>query len=338
MNESNLSETTLKRSQSGFFARWGNRLGPFIGLLLVVGIFAALVPVGVMPESFLTARNFETILRQSTIVGIASLGMTAIIVTAGIDLSVGSIIALSTVVIAILLNLGASPIWAALGGVVAGALCGAITGGLITRLKVVPFIVTLGMLLIVRGVAKGLAHEQRIEAPMSWLNELLATLPADRKWMLLPPGVWVFLVLALVVAGCLRYTRWGRHVFAVGSNESAARLCGVAVERVKLTVYLLAGLMAGLSGVMQFSRLTVGDPSVATGLELDVIAAVVIGGGSLSGGEGSITGTVVGALIMSVIRAGCSQMGLPNWIQEILTGSIIVAAVALDRWRHKTAS
>ena len=235
-----------------------------------MGIFAALVPVGVMPESFLTARNFETILRQSTIVGIASLGMTAIIVTAGIDLSVGSIIALSTVVIAILLNLGASPIWAALGGVVAGALCGAITGGLITRLKVVPFIVTLGMLLIVRGVAKGLAHEQRIEAPMSWLNELLATLPADRKWMLLPPGVWVFF-------GSWRWSWPDACAIPDGEDMSLRsvrtsrrpRLCGVAVERVKLTVYLLAGLMAGLSGVMQFSpthgRRPVGGHRVGAG-------------------------------------------------------------------------
>jgi ribose/xylose/arabinose/galactoside ABC-type transport system permease subunit len=147
--------------------------------------------------------------------------------------------------------------------------------------------------------------------------------------------VWLLFALALLMAGVLRYTRLGRHTFAVGSNEQTARLCGVAVDRVKVTVYALAGGLAGLAGLMQFSRLTVGDPSVATGLELDVIAAVVIGGGSLSGGEGSILGTLVGALIMTVIRAGCSQMGLPNWVQEIVTGAIIVAAVALDRLRHR---
>jgi ribose/xylose/arabinose/galactoside ABC-type transport system permease subunit len=136
----------------------------------------------------------------------------------------------------------------------------------------------------------------------------------------------------------LRYARLGRHIFAVGSNELTARLCGVAVERVKLIVYTISAAFAGLAGLMQFSRLTVGDPTVAVGTELDVIAAVVIGGGSLSGGEGSILGSLVGALIMTVIRSGCSQLGLPNWVQEIVTGAIIVLAVALDRLRHRRAA
>ncbi len=142
-------------------------------------------------------------------------------------------------------------------------------------------------------------------------------------------------LLALATAVVLRYTRLGAHIFSIGSNEKTARLCGVHVERVKVTVYTLTGALAGLTGVLQFSRLTVGDPTVAVGLELDVIAAVVIGGGSLSGGEGTVTGTLVGAFIVTVIRAGTSQMGLPNWVQEIVTGTIIVAAVAIDRWRHR---
>jgi ribose/xylose/arabinose/galactoside ABC-type transport system permease subunit len=124
-------------------------------------------------------------------------------------------------------------------------------------------------------------------------------------------------------------------VVAVGSNEQAARLCGVSVPRVRLAVYLLGGLFAGIAGLMQFSRLTVGDPTGAIGLELNVIAAVVIGGGSLAGGEGSVLGTLIGALIMQVLQSGCSQMGWPNWVQEIVTGAIIVAAVALDRFRHR---
>jgi ribose/xylose/arabinose/galactoside ABC-type transport system permease subunit len=155
--------------------------------------------------------------------------------------------------------------------------------------------------------------------------------------MLVPWGVWLLLLLALAAGGLLRFTRFGRHVFAIGSNELTARLCGVAVERVKLTVYALSAALAGLAGVMQFSRLTVGDPTVASGVELDVIAAVVIGGGSLSGGEGSVLGSLVGALIMTVIRSGCSQMGLPNWVQEIVTGTVIVLAVMLDRWRHRVS-
>jgi ribose transport system permease protein len=318
------------------WGEWLNRLGPLLGLMLVVGIFAAMVPIGWMPESFLTQRNFETVLRHTTIVGIAALGMTLVIISGGIDLSVGSTIALATVVIAVLLDrFGFGPAAAALGGIAVGALCGLINGVLITRLKVVPFIVTLGMMQLVRGVGKWIAREQRIDAPATWLNDLVATLPAEQRWMLLPPGVWLLVVLALLVAALLRYTTLGRHTVAIGSNEQTARLCGVRVNAVKVTVYTLAAALAGLAGVMQFSRLTVGDPSVAVGLELEVIAAVVIGGGSLSGGEGSVGGTLIGALIMTVIRTGCSQMGLPTFVQEIVTGVIIVLAVALDRLRQR---
>jgi ribose transport system permease protein len=314
-------------------AAWLNRLGPLFGLAAIFALFAA-----VGPESFSSTGNLETIARQTAIVGIAALGMTMIIIAGGIDLSVGSIIALVTVVIAALLQSGAHPLVAALGGIGAGALCGLLNGILITRVRVVPFIVTLGTLLVVRGVAKGLAREQKIDAPLTWLNDLLSALPRNRAWQLVPPGVWLMILLALVIAALLRYTRLGRHIYAVGSNEQTARLCGVAVERVKVVVYTLSATLAGLAGLMQFSRLTVGDPTVAVGLELDVIAAVVIGGGSFSGGEGSVLGTIVGALIMTVIRSGCSQMGLPNWVQEIVTGSIIVLAVALDRLRHRRNS
>jgi ribose/xylose/arabinose/galactoside ABC-type transport system permease subunit len=314
---------------------WLNRLGPVLALALVYGLFAV-----VGPESFSSPRNLETMARQTAIVGTAALGMTLVIVSGGIDLSVGSMIALSTVVIAYLQkeSVGVSPLVAACAGVLAGAVCGLANGLLITQLRVVPFIVTLGMLLIVRGAAKGLAGEQKIDAPFNWLAGILAALGPDRKWTLLPPGVWMLILLSLAVAGLLHYTRLGRHIFAIGSNEQTARLCGVAVERVKVIVYTVAGGFAGLAGLMQFSRLTVGDPSVAVGVELDVIAAVVIGGGSLSGGEGSVLGTLVGALIMTVIASGCDQMGIPNWVQEIVTGTIIIAAVALDRLRHRRTS
>jgi ribose/xylose/arabinose/galactoside ABC-type transport system permease subunit len=170
---------------------------------------------------------------------------------------------------------------------------------------------------------------------LTWLVDLLAALRPGQSWQLFPTGVWILILLALLVAGMLRYTKLGRHIYAVGSNEQTARLCGVPVERVKVLVYTLSAGLAGVAGIMQFSRLTVGDPTVAVGVELDVIAAVVIGGGSLSGGEGSILGSIVGAIIMTVIRSGCSQMGLPNWVQEIVTGAIIVLAVALDRLRHR---
>jgi ribose/xylose/arabinose/galactoside ABC-type transport system permease subunit len=230
-----------------------------------------------------------------------------------------------------------SPLRAALGGVAGAALCGLANGVLITRLKVVPFIVTLGTMLIVRGAAKGLADERRIEAPATWLNGLLRTVEAGRG-LFLPPGIWILAVLALLVAGLLRYTVFGRHLFAIGSNERTARLCGVRVERVKVAVYTLSAALAGVAGVMQFAKLSVGDPTVAVGLELDVIAAVIIGGGSLTGGNGTVLGTVLGATIMSVVAIGCSQHGLANWVQQIVTGSIIVLAVALDRWRQGARS
>jgi ribose transport system permease protein len=315
----------MKRSSSLIQA-----LGPLIGLVLIFTLFAVMGP-----ESFSSLNNLETIARQTAIVGTAALGMTLIIIAGGIDLSVGSIIALVTVVTAALLQGGTAPLLAALGGVAAGVACGFINGYLITRLKVVPFIVTLGTLLVVRGAAKGFAHEQKIDAPLTWLKELLASLPPGEGWRIVPSGVWLAIALAFLVAGILLYTRLGRHIIAIGSNEQTARLCGVPVDRVKVIVYSLGGLFAGVAGILQFSRLTIGDPTVAMGVELDVIAAVVIGGGSLSGGEGSIAGTIVGALIMTVIRSGCAQMGLPNWVQEMVTGIIIVIAVALDRWRQR---
>ncbi len=338
------AKTALERNSS--WRRWLNTIGPVLALLLVYMIFAVIAPA-----SFRTSRNLEMIARQTTIVGIAALGATLVIIAGGIDLSVGSVVALSTVVTAWLLqrsgisgtltNMGCPwmlPWIAAMMGVGAGAFCGFVSGTLITRLRVLPFIVTLGMMLVVRGSAKGIGREQKIDVEpglLRWLEELLASVPKEQSWMLVPIGVWILIILAILTAALLRYTRLGRHIFAIGSNEQTARLCGVAVENVKLSVYTLGGLFAGLAGLMQFSRLTVGDPTVAVGLELDVIAAVVIGGGSLSGGEGSVLGTMVGALIMTVIASGCTQMGMPNWVQEIITGAIIVIAVTLDRLRHR---
>ena len=302
--------------------------GPVLGLLTVLIVFGLLVG-----PYFFRGANLELIARQTAIVATAALGMTLVIVSGGIDLSVGSIVALCTVVIALMLRADYSPALAALGGIGAAAACGLINGILITSLRVIPFIVTLGMMILVRGAAKGLADERRIEAPATWLNDLLKTLdPGD--WMLLPSGIWLVFALALIVAGILRYTRMGRHIFSIGSNERTARLCGVAVDRTKIAVYTLGAALAGVAGVLQFSRLSVGDPTVAFGLELDVIAAVIIGGGSLLGGRGTVLGTLLGATTMAVILIGCAQKGFPNWVQQIVTGVIIVIAVALDRWRE----
>jgi ribose/xylose/arabinose/galactoside ABC-type transport system permease subunit len=285
------------------------------------------------PETFPTLSNFETILRQTTIVAFAAIGMTYIIISGAIDLSVGSMVALVTVVIALFLEAHVPAFGAAALGISAGLLCGAFNGFLVSKLKVSSFIVTLGGFLLFRGIAKGLADNQKIDAPMTWLADVLATLRPDEKWKVVPPGVWLLIVCAILAALILSKTVFGRNVLAVGGNEEAARLSGINVDRTRIGVFALSGLFVGIAGLMQFSRLTVGDPTVAVGLELDVIAAVVIGGASLSGGEGSIAGSLLGALIMATIRAGCSQIGLDNWVQEIVTGVIIVAAVALDGWR-----
>lgn len=309
-------------------------LGPFMGLALVILIFS-LVPE--VRERFLRPANIMSVATQSVIVALGALGMTFVVITGGIDLSAASNIALSSVIAAYAVNAGVPPFPAVLFGVITGGVIGFLNGVLITRLRLLPFIVTMGMMGIARGTAKWIAGNQKIDAPLSWVNDLMAKSPRP-SWLLAAPGVWLVILLAVAMWFVLKYTVFGRHVFALGSNEAAARLCGVRTDRVKTAVYVIGGLFLGLSGVMEFSRLTVGDPTVAVGLELDIIAAVVIGGASLSGGEGSILGSMVGVLIMSFLRNGCTMMGWPNFIQEIIIGVIIIAAVSLDRLRHRSAT
>ncbi len=308
-----------------------NFLGPFMGLLLVILIFALLPDV---QERFLRLGNFKSVATQSVIVALGALGMTFVIISGGIDLSVASNIALASCVIAYVINAGLPPWLGLVLGVLTGGVIGVINGGLITSLRVVPFIITLGMMGIARGVAKWMAGNQKIDAPITWVNDLMARTPSP-GWLLLAPGVWLMILFAVVTALVLRYTVFGRHVFAIGSNEATARLCGIRTNRAKVLIYALAGLFCGLSGVMEFSRLTVGDPTVAVGLELDIIASVVIGGGSLNGGQGSILGSMIGVFIMSFLRNGCTMMGWPNYIQEIIIGFIIVVAVSLDQFRYR---
>jgi ribose/xylose/arabinose/galactoside ABC-type transport system permease subunit len=319
-------------------------IGPVIGLAFVFALFAAL-----RPSTFLTRDNIEIMMTQTAVVATGSLGMTLIIISGGIDLSVGSAIALVTVVVALMLphskvdaaagahyiTHGYPPLVAALAGVGAGALCGLVVGLLVTRVGLMPFIVTLGMWGAVRGVAKGLAEEKYVHPLDNWLNGLLNPVSLHQRWMLFPTGVWLMLVLAVFVTLLLRYTRFGRHIFAIGSNEQTARLCGVAVERTKTLIYVVAGIFTGIAGVLQCSFLAGGDPVTAKGYELNIIAAVVIGGASLNGGQGSVFGSLIGAVIMTVVANGCTQLEVPNWVQEIVTGGIIVLAVALDRLRQR---
>lgn len=305
-------------------------LGPFVALGLVLILFASL-----LPGQFLSAYNLKTVATQTVIVGLCAIGMTFVIVSGGIDLSVGSSIALSSVVTALALRQG-QPAWlSVLEGVAASAVLGALNGLIVTRLRIVPFIVTLGSMGMARGLAKYLADEQKVDAPAAGLSAWMAKTP-DPEWLLLAPGVWLWLVLAAVAALVLTRTVFGVHALAIGSNESTARLCGIRVERVKWIIYTLCGVCAGLAGSLQFARLTVGDPTTALGKELDVIAAVVIGGGSLAGGSGSLAGSMIGAFLMTVLANGCTLLGVPNYVQEMLVGAIIIAAVAVDRWRHQS--
>jgi len=313
------------------FREWIRRLSPFLGLALVVLIFTLLLDD---PGRFLSIRNLRVVASQTVIVAIGAIGMTVIIISGGIDLSVGSSIALTGVVAALGIRAGWAPLVSIIMGILVGGLIGGIIGFLITRLRVVPFIITLGMLGVARGTAKWLANQQTVDTIPTWVDGMAVTFPSP-TWLVFAPGVWVAVLLAVGMAFVLRRTIFGRHIFALGSNEAAARACGILVERMKIWIYLIAGLFFGLAGIAQMSRLRQGDPTVAIGTELDIIAAVVIGGGSLNGGEGSILGSMIGALIMAFLRNGCQQMGWANYIQEIIIGAIIIAAVAIDQWRSR---
>jgi ribose transport system permease protein len=305
------------------------KAGPFLGLLVVIALFS--IP-GETREFFLTYHNFKTIFTQTVIVAIGALGMTLIIVSGGIDLSVGSSIALSSVVGALLIQKG----WGAPGAVVAvivsGGLIGLLNGSAIAGLRVTPFIITLGTLGVWRGSAKMLASNQTVNYDASPINSWMRT--EDPFSYALPVGVWVTLALAVVTAVILRNTVFGRHVFALGSNEATARLCGIPTTRLKILIYTVAGCFFGLAGLFQLSRLGQGDPTAAVGLELDIIAAVIIGGASLNGGVGTILGSMIGALIMAVLRNGSQLMGWPTPVQEIVIGLVIIVAVFVDKLRQ----
>lgn len=307
--------------------------GPYVGLLFVLGVFC--LNSEVRPY-FLTGANFKIILTQTVIVAICALGMTMIIVGGGIDLSLGSSVALASVVGATLIGKGVPPVWVVLLTICSSGLIGTINGAVISGFRMMPFIVTLGMMGVARGTAKWLAGNQTVNYPESPINRIMA-LEAPEQLFPLPWGVWLTLVLSVVVAVWMQRTVFGRYIFAMGANETATVYSGIRVLRHKAATYILAGLLFGVAGLMQLSRLTQGDPSVALGLELDVIAAVVIGGASLNGGSGSIAGSLIGSLTMAVLRNGSSQSGWPNYMQEIIIGMVIVAAVGLDKFRQRKA-
>lgn len=327
-------------------------LGPFMALLGIILFFTAAYTAVEWYASdlstsefwrrhdnrFWSSHNARTILTQGSITGVAALGMTLIIVSGGIDLSAGAAVALAATVLAWVMREKDNPQLALQAAIATGVLAGIVNGTLIGRLRVAPFIVTLGTMTIYLGVAKLIAGETTVRPPSEtvpeWVVYLLRPTP-NPEWLLLPTGVWVLLILALLLTLTMRYTVFGRYVFAIGSNESTARLCGIRVDGMKVLIYALAGLFVGVAGIYQFARLSVGNPTSGMGLELKIIAAVVIGGGSLSGGRGSALGTLAGAGIMAVIANGCTMLGLSNPTQDIVIGVIIVAAVTIDQFRQR---
>jgi ribose/xylose/arabinose/galactoside ABC-type transport system permease subunit len=277
--------------------------------------------------------------------------MTIIIIAAGIDLSAGTALTLCGTVLALQLKhssvttddagFASTMAIALLAMVLTGCLCGLVNGTLISATKVVPFIVTLGTMTIFLGIGQIIASESTVHAPREhipqWMN-LCYTGPVAENYMIpglkVPTSVIIAVVLGLGVGLLMRYTVFGRNVFALGSSESTARLCGINVPMTIVSVYTLAGFFVAIGGLLYFADVKNGNPSDGTGKELEIIAAVVLGGGSLSGGRGSILGTLVGALIITVIRSGCSQLSIPNTYTHIIIGGIIIIAVIVDQLRH----
>lgn len=302
------------------------RLGPFIALVLVA------VGLSVMSPDFLTVNNLLNVMRQVSINALIAFGMTLVILLGGIDLSVGSILALSSVLTATLLRAGVDPMLSTLLGILAGAAMGLVNGLVISKGKVAPFIATLATMTILRGLALVFSNGSPITG---FDSEFFSMLGGGYVAGLVPvPVVWMLLLFAGFWF-LLKKTVFGRHLYATGGNEEAARLSGVKVDRVKLWVYTASGAMSAMAGVVLTSRLNSAQPTAGTGYELDAIAAVVLGGTSLSGGRGWIFGTLIGALLIGVLNNGLNLLGVSSFYQQVIKGAVILLAVLLDRSNKK---
>ncbi len=331
----------MTESKKSTTPRWVwvvQRLGPLVALFAVILTFAVADHFQEDGGTFLSLRNLQVVLAQNAVIAVAALGMTLIIISGGIDLSAGTGLVLAGAVLASCLENGYGVVASVSLCLVTGCVTGLANGLLISCLRVVPFIVTLGTMTIYLGLAKYVANETTIRPPLAsvpgWLGSLVST-RTESMILGMPLGVWIAIGLAALMALVLRYTIFGRHVFALGSNEATARLCGVNVPFVKIAIYTLAGLFVGVAGIFHFAKLKSINPTVGLGMELRVIAAVVIGGGSLNGGQGSVLGTLTGALIMGVIYTGCTLIGVRNLTTDILLGMIIIVAVLVDQVRQK---
>ncbi len=302
------------------------QLLPFGSLILIICVLSVL-----RPETFLTIDNFLNVLRRSSVYGIIAIGMTSIIISAGIDLSVGSMIALCGMVgAAVMAGLGGtdpqgmSLIIGSIVGIGMGTVCGFLNGLLITRLSLQPFIVTLGTMSFFRGISLVMRDGQPINVPSyKYLGEGTV--------LSIPISIIIFAVIIAIAIFILRYTRLGRYTYAIGSSRQAAFHAGVNVNRNLIYIYTFTGFLVGIAAMIATSRTVSAQPTAGLGAELDIIAAVVIGGASLAGGQGTITGTIIGTLLISFLRNGCTLLGISTNAQLVVIGMIIVLAVAVDR-------
>lgn len=328
--------TPTSVSENRRVSRWIKAIAPVLTLAGAMLVFLALAP-----DRPITLLDAQTILLQASIVCVVSLGMTLVIVSGGIDLSVGSGVALCGIAAAEIMGRGPDsgpgaswqPLVAIVGACAVGVMCGLYNGLLVTLLRLPPFIATLGTLGFFRGLAKWASGSSPVYTRAGWLATWVQPQPTP-AWLIMAPAVWMMFALAVVMAVTMNLTSFGRRAVAIGDNEEASRRCGVPVDRTKVGVYALCGLLVGVASVMQFARLGgSGDPTIQVGLELRAVAAAVIGGASLAGGRGSMLGTICGAILMALLDNRCTALGWPNYVQEMVVGHIIIVAVALDRWR-----
>lgn len=302
------------------------KIGPFIGLIVIVLIFSILEP------GFLSVNNLLNVLRQVSFNALIAFGMTFVILTGGIDLSVGSILALTGAVSAGLIASGIDPILAMLAGLLLGAILGAVNGIIIAKGKVAPFIATLATMTIYRGLTLVYTEGR----PISGLGDNAAFQMLGKGYFLgIPIPVVTMLISFGILYFILKKTTFGRRVYAVGGNEEASILSGINTDRIKIYVYSLTGLLSALAALMLTSRLNSAQPTAGEMFELDAIAAVVLGGTSLTGGRGWIVGTLIGALIIGVLNNGLNIIGVTSFFQQVVKGAVILLAVLLDR--KKTA-
>jgi ribose transport system permease protein len=312
--------TVQPTEKRGFpVAYWWDRVGIFLVLLLLIALMSAIAP------NFLSVDNAVNVARSVSINAILAAGMTVVILTAGIDLSVGSILAVAGVGGVLLATNGVPTPLALLGGIAIGALCGAVNGALIAWLALPAFIVTLGSLTYLRGLAYSMLDGQPLVATDLGFRGI-----GNGSIAGIPQPVVVMLVVYVVFWFLLERTRFGRHVYAVGGNIEAARLAGINVKRVLLSTYMLAGAAAGVAGLIFSARVLSAQPTAGNGYELDAIAAVVLGGTSLAGGRGRIFGTLVGAVIIGVLSNGLVLLDVPFFYQLMIKGVVIIIAIALD--------